>query len=524
MRKLWMAAAMLTVLAAPAQSWAADPLERLAGRLAKHLKADPPRKVAVLSFPYPDGTASSGSTVVQERLTTFLAEDDSVQVVERQLLKKILEERKLELTGLLDAKTSQEIGKVLGVAVLVTGTLNDVPSGRTEVNARAIDADTGRILSAGQATVERTWEPGRPAVIVTDPRPAAAGKNIAQIAILLDTSNSMDGLIQQTKTQLWKIVNEIAASRKNGAAPSVQVALYQYGNNSLSLRDNWIQQVVPFTTDLDQVSQKLFALYTNGGDEFTGAVIEHAARRLDWSPDPGVYKAIFIAGNEPFTQGPVAFRESIAEAARKGIVVNTIYCGDRGQGMREEWLAGAQAGGGDYLNIDQDSQVAVMRTPQDDEISRLSSELNGTFVPMGSLGRARAANLMAQDTNAAAVRGGAASERALFKAAAPQFVAAAKEWDAVGMVMAAPAAAASIKREELPEALQKMDAKQLKAELETKAAKRKDIQDKIQKLSAEREKYLRSSQASGRGGASIGDAVVKAVRKQASKKGYSFKG
>ena len=39
-----------------------------------------------------------------------------------------------------------------------------------------------------------------------------------QIALLLDTSNSMDGLIDQAKSQLWKIVNELARSRKYGQA------------------------------------------------------------------------------------------------------------------------------------------------------------------------------------------------------------------------------------------------------------------------------------------------------------------
>ena len=36
-----------------------------------------------------------------------------------------------------------------------------------------------------------------------------------QLALLLDTSNSMDGLIDQAKSQLWKIVNELATSKKD---------------------------------------------------------------------------------------------------------------------------------------------------------------------------------------------------------------------------------------------------------------------------------------------------------------------
>ncbi|MEK7483916.1 MAG: hypothetical protein AABZ60_06265, partial [Planctomycetota bacterium] len=38
-------------------------------------------------------------------------------------------------------------------------------------------------------------------------------KPLIQMVILLDTSGSMDGLIEQAKTQLWKIVNEFIAAK-----------------------------------------------------------------------------------------------------------------------------------------------------------------------------------------------------------------------------------------------------------------------------------------------------------------------
>ncbi|HEY9487690.1 MAG TPA: hypothetical protein VIQ51_05130 [Chryseosolibacter sp.] len=45
-------------------------------------------------------------------------------------------------------------------------------------------------------------------------------------ALLLDTSNSMDGLIDQAKAQLWKIVNEVAAAKgADGNPPNIKIAL-----------------------------------------------------------------------------------------------------------------------------------------------------------------------------------------------------------------------------------------------------------------------------------------------------------
>jgi hypothetical protein len=128
-----------------------------------------------------------------------------------------------------------------------------------------------------------------------------------QLAILLDTSNSMDGLIAQAKTQLWTVVNEFVRAKKGGLAPAIQVALFEYGKQSLPANEGYVRLILPLTDDLDRISEELFALGTNGGDEFCGWVIRDAVNRLRWNPSRDVYKAIFIAGNEPFSQGPVEF-------------------------------------------------------------------------------------------------------------------------------------------------------------------------------------------------------------------------
>ena len=78
------------------------------------------------------------------------------------------------------------------------------------------------------------------------------------LALLLDTSNSMDGLIDQAKSQLWKIVNELAAAKtSNGSRPNITIALYEYGNDGLPALEGYIRQVSPFTQDLDVISEKI---------------------------------------------------------------------------------------------------------------------------------------------------------------------------------------------------------------------------------------------------------------------------
>src|SRR5690606_34228924 len=108
----------------------------------------------------------------------------------------------------------------------------------------------------------------------------------------------------QARSRLWRIVNELSGARCDGMRPRLEVALYEYGNNRLSRESHYIREVCRFTDDLDLISQNLFSLRTNGGDEYCGAVIDRALRDLDWSHHSSDLRMIFIAGNEPFTQGP----------------------------------------------------------------------------------------------------------------------------------------------------------------------------------------------------------------------------
>jgi len=130
-------------------------------------------------------------------------------------------------------------------------------------------------------------------------------KHYIKVALLLDTSNSMDGLIDQAKAQLWEIVNELSYAKCKNARPNLEIALYEYGNDDLNSREGYLRKILAFTDDLDDVSKELFSLTTNGGSEYCGMVIQASLNQLDWGNNADDLKMIFIAGNEPFTQGNV---------------------------------------------------------------------------------------------------------------------------------------------------------------------------------------------------------------------------
>lgn len=348
---------------------------------------------------------------------------------------------------------------------------------------------------------------------------------LIQIAILLDTSSSMSGLINQARTQLWTIVNEFARSKQDGQTPVLHVALYEYGNSNLSAGEGYIRQILPLTDDLDKISEELFALTTNGGEEYCGQAIQSATTGLAWSDSAKVYKAIFIAGNEPFTQGTVDYKQSCRDAIARGIIVNTIHCGTEEAGQSTGWPDGAKLADGQALNIDQNRAVVAMVAPQDAEIVRLSTELNTTYIAYGQMGEASASRQQAQDAAAAsapAAAAGATVQRSLSKA---QMLYRNSKWDLVDATKDKSVKLEEIDAKELPENMRKMTPNERASYVADQTKKREDLQAQINDLGAQREKYIaekRRDEIAAGGADTLDAAMLKAVREQLVKKEFEI--
>ncbi len=360
-----------------------------------------------------------------------------------------------------------------------------------------------------------------PRGLATAKEPAEAPRPNVQIAILLDTSNSMDGLISQAKTQLWSVVNEFVRAKKDGRPPAIQVALFEYGKSSLASHEGYVRRILPLTDDLDRVSEELFGLKTQGGEEYCGWVIREAANGLDWSRSGDVYKAIFIAGNEPFTQGPVDFRTSCRSAIERGIVVNTIFCGASEQGQRTGWKDGAVLADGRFMSIDQNQKVVEIPTPHDARIATLGVELNKTYLPYGTMGTTGLARQSAQDANAVASSPGVLVNRSISKSNAFYCNDA---WDLVDAIKNGKCNLDEIKDEELPADLRKLDKAARKAKVEGAGKQRAAIQAEILTLNKRRDEFLtveRKKQAGAKAD-TLDQAIVKAIRDQAARQHFTF--
>ncbi|CAD0001226.1 MULTISPECIES: vWA domain-containing protein [Flavobacterium] len=338
-----------------------------------------------------------------------------------------------------------------------------------------------------------------------------------QVALLLDTSSSMDGLIDQAKSRLWNIVNTLTTLKYDGKTPDIEIALYEYGNDGLSKQSNYIRQITPLSTDLDLISEKLFALRTNGGNEYCGAVIQDATKQLKWAREKSNMKLIYIAGNEDFNQGEINYKEAISDALKNDIYVNTIFCGNKTEGINILWKDGADYGKGKYFNIDSNQTVQYIATPYDDEISKCDEKLNKTYINYGSKGYEKKMNQNVQDQNAKKVSASNYTERAVSKS---KTVYKNESWDLVDKVKEDAAAISKIKREELPVELQNKSTEDIKTFVTQKSKERETIQKEIAVLAKKRQEYIDTESKKNKKQDDLGNAINTSILGFAQVKGY----
>jgi hypothetical protein len=341
-----------------------------------------------------------------------------------------------------------------------------------------------------------------------------------QVALILDTSNSMDGLIEQTKSQLWKMVNALAEMEQDGTTPVIEIALLQYGNDFLMPSEGYVQLVNPLTEELDDLSEQLFQLTTNGGSEFCGYAIREALGQLTWSPDRDDLRIIFIAGNEPFTQGPVAYQNVCKLAKDADIILNTVYCGGYEAGVNHNWKDPALMTGGQYMNIDQADQVRHIETPFDDKILELNEALNKTYIYYGQEGYSKLQNLQTQDANAGQYNKGNSRTRAIFKSKKAYKN---TSWDLVDYTKESGMdKLKDMKEELLPLEMQQMDIEERQAYVKQMQDKRSAIQKEIRTYETKVKAFISAERSKEAGAKTLDNVLQDAITEQAANKNFSY--
>jgi TolB-like protein len=106
-------------------------------------------KIAVLDFQLQGENFDNDDmgSIVAEWFITAMVKEGRFDVIERRLLQKIINEQQLAMSGMIDESSATQIGKLLGVKVIISGSVMKVRD-VLEVNARIIDVENASIIAA----------------------------------------------------------------------------------------------------------------------------------------------------------------------------------------------------------------------------------------------------------------------------------------------------------------------------------------------------------------------------------------
>ncbi len=340
-----------------------------------------------------------------------------------------------------------------------------------------------------------------------------------EVCFVLDTTGSMSGLIEGAKQKIWSIANEVI---KADPTPVVRFGLIGYRDRG----DEYVTRVFDLTDDLDSIYGQLRGFSANGGGdgpESVSQALDEAVKKISWSQDRQVLKIVFLVGDAPphtdYADGP-DYKVVCQDAARKELIINTIQCGNMVE-TTPIWQEIARLSEGKFASIGQTGNMTVVSTPMDTELAQLNKDLGGTLIGYGS--RRMRETVHAKQAAAEAAPVPAAADRLSYNLASGKAVQG--EGELIDGLNSGELKLESLKKDDLPEELQKMSKEELKAHIEKQQQKRAELQGRLKTLSEKREAYIRDEMKkladSGKGDA-FDEQVARTIRSQAAKKGISY--
>jgi TolB-like protein len=131
-------------------------IKALATTFADALARASKKTVAVVDFNDLQGNVTELGRYLSEQVSVSLAmTNKGIEVVDRTHLKTLLQEYKLNASGLIDPATARKLGQIAGVEVLVTGTLTPLGDS-VQLAVKALDTNTARIVTASVTDIAKT--------------------------------------------------------------------------------------------------------------------------------------------------------------------------------------------------------------------------------------------------------------------------------------------------------------------------------------------------------------------------------
>jgi len=342
------------------------------------------------------------------------------------------------------------------------------------------------------------------------------------VVFVLDTTGSMADLIQTAKEKIWSIATTMASAQQT---PDIRIGLVAYRDRS----DAYVTKIVDLSDDLDSVYATLMDFAADGGGDTPESVnkaLSDAVHQMSWSEQDQAYKVIFLVGDAPphMDYNEVQYPEIMASALEKGIVVNTIQCGDIVTAI-EPWTQIASLGQGNFFQVEQAGGAVAYTTPYDEEIATLSAKLDGTRLYYGTdeekekMRNKVAATDKLHDGASFASR----ARRGVFNASAGGRTNLLGENELVDAVMSGAVDLNDIEEDALPETVAVMAPAAQAEYVAGLASERAELKRQIQELSQDRDGFLakKVEEAGGMKG-SLDQKLYDTVKDQAGKAGLEY--
>ncbi len=342
------------------------------------------------------------------------------------------------------------------------------------------------------------------------------------VVFVLDTTGSMGGLIQTAKEKIWSIATTMASAQQ---APEIRIGLVAYRDRS----DAYVTKVVDLSTDLDSVYAELMDFEANGGGdtpESVNAALYDAVHNMSWSQQEQAYQVIFLVGDAPphMDYNEVRYPEIVASALEKGIVINTIQCGEIPMTV-EPWTQIASLSHGEFFQVEQTGGAVAFTTPYDREIAELSAKLDDTRLYYGT--EEEKDKMRGKVAATAKLHEGASlasrARRGVFNVSVSGRANLLGDNELVAAVASGSLALDELEEDALPEALKPMAPAEQEAFVFELAEKRADLQRQIQDLSHDRDGYLaKKVEEAGGMESSLDKKLYDTVKNQAGEAGLDY--
>ena len=342
------------------------------------------------------------------------------------------------------------------------------------------------------------------------------------VVFVLDTTGSMADLIQTAKEKIWSIATTMASAQQT---PDIRIGLVAYRDRS----DAYVTKVVDLSNDLDSVYATLMDFAADGGGDTPESVnkaLYDAVHQMSWSQQDQAYKVIFLVGDAPphMDYNEVQYPEIVASALEKGIVLNTIQCGNIVTAI-EPWTQIASLGHGNFFQVEQAGGAVAFSSPYDEEIANLSAKLDDTRFYYGTDEEKEKMHdkVAATDKLHSGASFASRARRGVFNASAGGRTNLLGENELVDAVMSGEVELKDIEEDALPESVAVMAPAEQAEYVAELASERSELKRKIQELSQDRDTFLaeKVEEAGGMKG-SLDQMLYDTVKDQAGKAGLEY--